>query len=359
MLVKYLRCALLPGLLLTLAPSAQAARQAVLKIEVTVDGQKSWRDGNNWSNGTIKERFVTEAPMESDLDLESYNTLDPDYANQMMAFQAKADARRQKIEAMQAKRGGHAPPAGGNMMSVMMSDPQAMMAMQKKAEACKEDETCLRKIAMDMMASSGQMGSAMAQIQEVEALCSKHQGKAYEACLDKEGKARSRPPEGMQEEDIPELEEPEAKFRRYMPRAACGARGEAHIDHAAKGQMADVAGMYDTVETHKGGGPIKAAELERICLSTDLAVDEKARTLFPIAWMSPPVEVKTFIHNPPDAPIQGVGDLGASQGVAEWVTATLRNAPLSGSKSTTLNKSSGKVTEILNVTVKWSFTERR
>lgn len=356
MLGKYLRCALLPGLLLTMTPAAHAARQAVLKIEVTVEGQKSWRDGSNWSKGTIKERFVTEVPMESDLDLESYNTLDPDYANQMMAFQAKADARRQKIEAMNAKRAGQAPPASGNMMSAMMADPQAMM---KKAEACKGDEACLRKMALDMMATSGQMGSAMPQIQEVDALCAKHQGKAYETCIEKEGKARSRPPAGMQEEDIPELEEPEAKFRRYMPRAGCGARGEAHIDRQAKGQMADVAGMYDTVESIKGGGPITAAELERICLSTDLAVDEKARTLFPLAWMSPPVEVKNFLHNPPDAPIEGVGTLAASEGVSEWVTATLRNAPLSGSKSTVLNKGSGKVSETLNVTVKWSFTERR
>ncbi len=359
MLGKYLHFILVPGLLLTLTPAAQAARQAVLKIEVTVDGQKSWRNGSDWSKGAIKERFVTEVPMESDLDLESYNTLDPDYANQMQAFQAKADARRQKIEAMQAKRTGQAAPAGGNMMAAMMSDPQAMMAMQKKAEACKGDEACLRTMAMDMMAASGQMGSAMPQIREVDALCGKHQGKAYETCIEKEGKARSRPPAGMQEEDIPELEEPEAKFRRYMPRAGCGARGEAHIDRQAKGQMADVAGMYDTVESIKGGGPISVAELERICLSTDLAVDEKARTLFPLAWMSPPVEVKNFLHHPPDPPIEGVGTLAASEGVAEWVTATLRNAPLSGSKSTVLNKGSGNVSETLNVTVKWSFTERR
>lgn len=353
--------AAIAGLLLAssiLVPATQAAaKRGALKLEVTVEGEESWKRGSDWRRGTIKERFVSETAAFSESDLESYNTLAPDYAAKVQEQADKADARRRKVEAMQARHGINSNQTA-NPMAAMMADPARMMAMQQKAEACKEDEACLRKLAMEMMAGSGnaQQAQMMPQMQAIDAQCAQNKGKAYEACIEKAGKERSHPPAGMEDEDIPDLAEPEQRYRHYFPQSDCGGKAEASIDRQGKGQMADVAGMYDTKDFTRGSGPVAGLELNRLCLSTDIVVDEKARSFYMRAWVAPMIRTATFIHHPPDAPIEGTSEGTPTEGVAEWVSAQLHDAPFTGTRSTVLTTGSGDNQRKLNVTVKWSFT---
>lgn len=332
-----------------------AGKRGVLTVEITVEGEEKWKRGQDWSHLKIKERFMSEVAVLSEGDLESFNVLAPDYAEKMQARAAAIEARRQQIEGLNARRGAGPDQAARGSMNAMMADPAKMMAMQQKAEACNGDEACLRNLAMEVMAASGEMGAAMPQVRAIDAQCAAQKGKAYEACIERLGREQSRPPAGMANDDIPELAEPEERYRHYFPHSGCGAKADSSIDHDGKGQMADVAGMYDTRRQFRGGGVASAQEVERLCLSTDIVVDEKARTFFLQAWPASIIKVTSFIHNPPDPPITGASEIGPSQGVTEWVSENLRNAAFTGSRSTVLTTGTGDNGRRLNITMKWSF----
>lgn len=346
----------LAGAMLLAGPTMAAEPMGRLRLEVMVEGHESWKRNGDWRKAEIKERYVTDIPVTGSDDLDPHDMLDPDYASRVQEHAARVMERQRQL----AARHGQAAQGG---MAAMMGDPAAMMAMQKQAEACRGDQACLQKLAMDFMSrnTTGQQAQVMA---EIQAACGQHTGKALEACMEKMGRERSRPLAGAQADELPELEDPEGRFRRYNSSAECDAQAEVSISRVGKGQMADVAGMYDTSDSVKGSGKVTGAPLSMLCLATELVVDVPARTFTIRAWAPPTVEAETRTHQPPDRPLEGRHITGPLPGVAEWVGEVLRNAPFSGTRTTTLTAAqthpqgppANNSDRALKVTLSWSFS---
>ena len=291
--------------------AADVTKRGVLRIEVQVEGQESWKRLGDWRQGEIRDRFLTEIPVMAEGDLDEINSLDP------ASLQASAD------KAMRAQGGAAQPYAA------LMNDPAKVAQLQARAEACKQDVACLQALAMEMSAA-----------------------------------ASPRMPTAPAAQD--EEEEATPRYRRYHAQQGCGGLAEASIDRKGSGRMADVAGMQPTSDYAKGAGKLAGTPLDMICLGTQIVVDEVAGTLYLANWAPPAIEARTRIHMPPDGPLEGSDTKGPMPGVAEWVGETLKYAPLKGSRSTVLttpaeaseNSQQGASTRTLKVTLTWSFAAK-
>ncbi|HYC04094.1 MAG TPA: hypothetical protein VED40_12405 [Azospirillaceae bacterium] len=288
--------------------AAETTKRGVLRVEVQVEGQESWKRLGDWRQGEIRDRFLTEIPVMAEGDLDEINSLDP------ASLQAAAD------KAMRAQ-GGVQPYAG------LMNDPAKVAQLQARAEACKQDVACLQALATEISAVSAHKPSAA--------------------------------PAEEEEEATP-------RYRRYFAEQGCGGVAEASIDRKGNSKMADVAGMQPTTDSVKGAGKLTGARLDLVCLGTQLVVDEVAGTLYIADWAPPAIEAKSRLHMPPDGVQESTDTTGPMPGVAEWVGKTLKHAPLKGSSSTVLttpaeaseNSQQGASTRTLKVTLTWSFTAR-
>jgi hypothetical protein len=289
--------------------AADTTRRGVLRIEVQVEGQESWKRLGDWRQGEIRDRFLTEIPVMAEGDLDEINSLDP------ASLQASAD------KAMRAQGGAAQPYAA------LMNDPAKVAQLQARAEGCKQDVACLQALAMEMSAAT----------------------------------TPKLPPAPAAEE-----EEATPRYRRYYAEQGCGGVAEASIDRKGNGKMADVAGMQPTSDSVKGAGKLTGTKLDLVCLGTQVVVDEVAGTLYLADWAPPAIEAKSRLHMPPDGVQESTDVTGPMPGVAEWVGKTLKYAPLKGSSSTVLttpaeaseNSQQGASTRTLKVTLSWSFAGR-
>ncbi|HYC01812.1 MAG TPA: hypothetical protein VED40_00880 [Azospirillaceae bacterium] len=328
------------------AEAKSGAGQPALIVEVTVVGEESWKRDQDWRKAQIQERYFLEIPLTAGDALEAYNMLDPRTAERLQRFSTDVDARRRKIEAAAGRSAGDTPGVGGAAQAA---------EIQKRVDGCAGDEVCLRRVGKELASqhrtsARAATGSSM---EEVRAACASKTGDAYERCVERQFQAKTEPKEPT--------EEPEARFRRYFPVQNCRGRVEASISREGAGQVADVAGTYQSSDYVRGKGALLGPALEAVCLGTQAVVDVKAGTLYVPNWAAPTIEVKTRVHVPPDGPVEGSETAGPSPEVVAWVESMLKDAPLIGQASTTITApppssvAKGVSSRTLKVIVLWHF----
>ncbi len=117
------------GALVLMSGSASAADQlARLTIDVTVEGVKNWKNGQDYSNSKISEQYNLMTHVQSSGEPSSVNTKDPQFAQQQMA---KAAQVQQKVREAQARAGKPVPKAAATQEEYIEQQKKLAEEVQK------------------------------------------------------------------------------------------------------------------------------------------------------------------------------------------------------------------------------------
>ncbi len=133
------------GALVLVSGSASAAEQlARPTIDVTVEGVRNWKNGQDYSNAKIFEQYHLITHVKTAGEPSSVNTKDPQFAQQQMAEAARV---QQKVREAQARAGKPVPKAAATAEEYMEQQKRLAEDMNKGQIACKGDMNCLMKLA--------------------------------------------------------------------------------------------------------------------------------------------------------------------------------------------------------------------
>ena len=298
-------------------------------VDITVDGQGSWKRGNDWSKSTTRETYHVVTSVKSDGEPDSVNTKDPQYAQKQMAKAARVQAAVQKAQ-------GRAPAAAPPTQEAYVAQQKALAEQMQKAQvACKGDRSCLMQAAMQMSQQSAAIPPPA---------------------------MPGMPSAGSGAVDDPDAEE-DNRYLNYFGYEGCPTQIAIKIDQRSQGAYADVSGMipWTTTQTADTTGTDHDRMMQ--CLSATTVYDFKSKTIFTDGFGTPGVRGR--YHSKDKLQGETVNDnaeIGGSKEALEWVANLLRQAPASGSKSTVLKPreagkgSDGAVTDgQIKVSVTWRF----
>lgn len=316
---KFVQAVLLCGsVLIVPAHAQQAPGPRILKIDVRVEGTEGWKTKVSYENGTISEHFYLATVLEPSDSLDAMNPLDPASVRKSQETSARQIANMQKIQERNKALAPTAPPNAAMQQQVN----QAIMQAYAK---CKGDENCIK--AAVMQSNPGLM---------------------------------TPPPGATMRPGVPDAaesqEEEKAVYRQWFGLEGCAGRFKATRNDISKGLVADVGASKPW--NHEVKFDFAQAK-PSLCLSYPMSVvNEEAGTLFLPAFSFPEAAAMQANAEKVKATVPGE--------IASWVSKTLNGAPISGTKTETLNLQNPIVvlplgnasySGTVKVTLTWSLTE--
>lgn len=326
-------CATLVALWLASGAALAGEQLARLTIDVTVDGTKKWKNGSDYSNSKISEKYHLMTHLQSSGEPSSVNTKDPQFAQQQMATAARV---QQKVREAQARAGKPVPKAAATQEEYMAQQKKLAEDMQRGQAACAGDISCLMKLSQEYSHQA-----AMMSYPPVE-------GAAPAASAG-------------EDEEAPE----EERYLDYYGYEGCP--GDIHIviKNTSEGATADVSGMVPFKQADTADYRGNDLNLKMQCLGSNLVYDIKEKKIYSdgIGHPSPRGSYYYWDSLHGDT-VNNDTDVTTTSAAWEWVAQTLRIADASGSASTTLpistdNAGTGgngsAVTGDIKVNMSWKF----
>lgn len=339
-------------LLLTLVPlvitPATLAAEVVrdFSVVVTMDATEASQDGQDWSKTTRKHRYEFTTRVKSDGELTNYNPKDPAEIERSMAL---AGAVQRKVQARVPKPSGPA-----------KSMEQLQAEMQKEQAACAGNQQCMMKFAMKMASPEmqAQMQAAQAAMGTQQCRAQYSDAKQQQQCLQAFGVVGEAP--AGQDDDALLNAEPEARYLQFIGDANCPQRIKVSIDDRTEGAYADVQGMVPYTIEQKANWSGDAQTQQLLCLSHSPVLDTKANRIW-FDSVGVPTPRVSYIHTERGRTERNDNsEISLPDGVAEWINQTLRQGPVSGTRSAVLPlfKSTQKVGKLegqARLSATWSF----
>lgn len=326
---RALACAAAAALLLSASAASAGEKTGRYTVEITVDGQKSWNRGNDWSKSTMRETYRIVTTVKSDGEPDSVNIKDPNFAQKQMAKAVRVQAAVQKAQGRSATA---APPT---QESYIAQQTALAERMQKAQAACKGNQSCLVQAAMQLSQQSAALPQPpMPGMSPVD-------------------------PGAADESD----DEEEARYLNYFGYDGCPTQIAIKIDHRHEGAYADVSGMipWTTRQTADTDGTDHDRKMQ--CLAATTVYDIEEKSIYTDGFGTPAVRGRYHSKDKMQGEtINDHAEVNGTKEALEWVSQLLRHAPASGSKSTVLEPreagkgSDGSVTDgQIKVSVTWRF----
>jgi hypothetical protein len=262
---------------------------------VSVEGSEGVvGNGNDKTSGKFREGYTLVTYLETDGELQQFNTKDPQYAQKMMGLSQNV---QQNVRAAQGK----APVK-------KMTQQQIQDYVQKKQAACGADQNCLMKLAMeaqDLMANMDVGGATSADSTA-----------AYTG---------DEPP----------------RYLNYFGFESCGASAQLYVDRTTNGTLGDTTGPVPYTVVDKADYKSSPTELRLICTAHSLVVDSQDGSFYMDGYVVPQgkgTSVKTIRGKTE----QSTGEAATHGELYGWVGEQLRHAARTGQKSTTLKLTQGR-----------------
>jgi hypothetical protein len=323
-------------LFLFLSPQVGAdefsAERRILKVDLTVSGEESWKTKASWEKGKLSQRYYFATVVKPLQELSTVNPLDPHYAADQIAKGQQAQAKIARTQDNLRKKGIATGPAP-------MSQQDLMAMAQKIMETCKGDEACQQREGMKLMA---QMKGGVQMPQGAPSANA-----------------------GGDEED--EAEE-EARFQHWFGYDGCPTKILATINDRAEGGLADVSGVVPTSRIATASFTGNDVNRSMQCLNYQSVVDVKAKAFYSHGFLFPIVRGSSeYKEGGRILTASADGELAAlPSDVATWAAEILKKAPLSGSKSAKLKLTDPSIVSpiggaiyegTVDVKLTWSFTQ--
>lgn len=309
------------------APASRADEMlGRMTVEIRIEGTQSSRNGSDYANTRIAEHYRIVTQVKSDGTPTNVNTLDPDYARKQMA---KAAAVQRKVQ--QAQSGGAV------AVPRTPAEQQAFAAkMQQEQAACGADTQCLM------------------------ALMGKYQPVLTAMSMQASGVSDA-------EVDAVDLEaEDEARFLDFFGYEGCPAQIEIRIDRKTEGAYADVSGMIPWSSTETADYRGSDIDRKMQCLRQQTVYDFKDRRIYTHGFGAPAPRGRSVRK---DRMMGGESvsenvELPSTSEALAWVSEQLRNAPASGTRTTTLTPQPSRspvagadvhTSGALKVSLSWTF----
>ncbi len=331
-----LRAAL--GALLLMSWSASAADQlARLTIDVTVEGVKTWKNGDDHSTSNITEKYHLMTHVQASGEPSSVNIKDPQFAQQQMATAAQVQL---KVREAQARAGKPVPKAAATQEEYMEQQKKLAEDMQKGHVACKGDVTCLMKLSQEYAQQSAMMSYPPAE------------GAAPPASLD-----------ANLDDDEDEAPE-EERYLDYSGYEGCPGEIHIRINNTSEGATADVSGMVPFKQADTADYRGTEHDLMMQCLGSTLVYDLKARKIYTDGIGHPaPRGSYRYWDSLHGETLNEEAAVPTTSIAWEWVAKTLRIADASGSANTMLpvegaNAGGGDGSQVsgqIKVDMTWKF----
>lgn len=316
---------------LAAVPAPAAERTARFTVEVKVQGHQSWRAGTDWARTDIDEHYRITTHVRSDGELQNVNPKDPAFAQQQLAKAAAV----QRTVARQLGKTGPQPRTEAEYAAAQ----QALAAQaQREQAACGQDTACLIGVATRI----GQQSAAIVY----------PTAPAADAAEDAALLAEDDDPAGY-------------RYMYYAGYEGCPTEIQIRIQRRSRGEYADVAGTIPWTATQTGDSRGTDIDHRMQCLSATTVYDERTRQIFTDGWGTPAVVGRYESEDRMQGRV--VNDQSPLSGDAEaleWVASVLRQAPASGSRSTTLvprlirsghSPDGAEIGGALQVRVDWRF----
>jgi hypothetical protein len=300
----FARCTALGAILLVSGFASAADQLARLTLDVTVEGAKVWKNGQDYSNSTISEQYHLVTHVQSSGEPSSVNTKDPQFAQKQMATAAGV---QQKVREAQARAGKPVPKAAATQEEYIAQQKKLAEDMQKGQVACAGDINCLMKLSQEYAQQS-----AMMSYPPVD-------GAAPAASLD--------------EEAAPE----EERYLDYFGYEGCP--GDIHIviNNTSEGATADVSGMVPFKQADTADYRGNELNLKMQCLASNLVYDLKEKKLYTDGIGHPaPRGSYRYWDSLHGETLNEDTDVTSTSIAWEWVADQLRIADASGSARTVL-----------------------
>lgn len=326
------------ALLLMSGPVMAADPLARLTIDVTVEGVRNWKNGQDYSNSKISEQYHLMTHLQSSGEPSSVNTKDPNFAQQQMATAAMV---QQKVREAQVRSGKSVPKAPATQEEYMEQQKKLAEDAQKGQVACKGDMSCLMKLSQEYAEQSAMISYPPAE------------GAPSTASFDDD-----------------EEEPDEERYLDYFGYEGCPGEIHIRVNNTSEGATADVAGMVPFKQADTADYRGNELNLKMQCLSSNLVYDLKARKIYTDGIGHPGLRGSYYYWDSLHGETLNEDAEVIPTSIAwEWVANTLRIADASGSASTTLPISmsnagaapagvggdGAQVTGQININMKWKF----
>jgi hypothetical protein len=303
-LLSVIRAAIAALMLASVSVSADE-QLARLTIDVTVEGTKSWKNGSDYSNSKISEKYHLMTHVQSSGEPSSVNTKDPQFAQKQLAVAAQV---QQKVREAQARAGQPVPKQATTQEEYLAQQQKLAADMQKGQAACAGDMSCLMKLSQEYAQQSAMLSYPPAD------------GAAPAASLDEEA-------------DAPE----EERYLDYYGYEGCP--GDIHIviNNTSEGATADVSGMVPFKQADTADYRGNDLNLKMQCLASTLVYDIKEKKIYTdgIGHPAPRGSYRYWdrLHG---ETLNEDSEVPTNSIAWEWVAQNLRIADATGSASTTL-----------------------
>lgn len=314
-------------------PSLAADQLARLTIDVTVEGAKSWKRGEEFSNSTISEQYHLVTHVQAFGEPSNVNTGDPLFAQKQMAMAAQV---QQQVRAAHGGAGNAVPQAPATQEEYVAQQTKLAEDMQKRQVACNGDMNCLVKLAQDYAMQSSMLGypsadgaSSMANIGEAS----------------------------DESEDY--------RYLDYSGYETCPGEVRIRINNTSEGALADVAGMIPFTQADTADYTGSEMDLMMQCLVSTLVYDLKDNKIYSDGFghPGPRGSYRHWDRLHGETLNEGV-EVPTNSFAWAWVAETLKVADASGSASTTLPipeaseapaLDGSSISGSVNVSVNWRF----
>lgn len=297
--------AVFAALLLWIEPVSAADQLARLTIDVTVEGSKTWKSGQDYANSNISEQYHLVTHLMSSGEPSSVNTRDPQFAQKQMAIAAGV---QQKLREAQARAGQPVPKPAATHEEYVAQQRKLIEDLQKGQIACEGDPNCLMQLAQEYAEQSAMLGYPPAD------------GAERTAGLEASGVA--------DEED---------RYLDYFGYEGCPGDIHIRINNTSGGATADVSGMVPFKQADTADYRGNELNVEMQCLGSNLVFDLKTNRIYTdgIGHPAPRGSFRYWdsLHG---ETLNEDTDVKTNAIAWEWVASTLRIADAAGSASTTL-----------------------
>jgi len=311
--ISMLACALVLGA--SFATASAAERRVRLTVEVKIEGTEGVvGNGADRTGGKFREGYTLVTYLKSDGELAQFNTKDPEHAQKMMGLAAAVQQRTR-----------------GTSAAKKMKPEEFRDYMQKKQAACKGDQSCLYKLAMEA--------------QQLAANIDKGTGSAGPAAYTGE-----EPP----------------RYMTYFGYENCGATAHVYVDRTTQGTVGDTGGavpytIHDTAEYRNN-----ATELGLICNFHQAILDTQDGSFYMDGAILPTAKGhSTMIMR--GKTTQSDGEASTHGEAYTWINEQLRHVPRAGQRSTALKLTqnqgasihSGRYTGEARIQLSWKFEDAK
>lgn len=335
------------------AIAGEAVSNAVFEIEVEIEsGRERWKNGTEWKDGAFSQSFTLNIPYVAAPSLDSVNPYEPDYGATALR---KAAEDRSGAAAIARRAGSGSSPFNTVLDPARLTqvDPERLADLAARSQACNGDRACLMALGLAMMAekATGRDAALVQTMQQISAECSATVGMAdagkFDACLQEKGSRYAMVPDGIDTSDTgPGFAEPvPERFQRWDMTwgvdGGCGATIVADYRYQAAEMLNDVTGSVAGKERAVGAseGDVVASEMPIVCSSNQIVTDVRTGKMYIQAFYMPAISVHQTIHSKlrggllestVNGGLPGGPDIVSQGTVTQWITAVLKNAPLSG-----------------------------